>query len=284
MKPSTHYTYIFEDNIHWDFSIPLSYDELSTPKIWKETKEKLIEFHGDYVDISQKYKMGELYGQNYLRHEKNDIKNVYKDFLNQFIESNKHLSFFIYSDDILFPQKAPPFRCSEIAFYNAKCEFIQDYVYDLYDFKLLDEVIGKSTVSESVLDIFVYEAFNLGFDKEGLIDPDNVIIRFGLGVASDLFYPKLKNSWRGRYGSRDDFGLVVDNNVLAYRNAPRFNSYLRDLKDIFINKYEWLVEKSDENIFFYNEFETEEGILLDGKIIYQEDIDEGRVKIPDVDF
>ena len=26
---------------------------------------------------------------------------------------------------------------------------------------------------------------------------------------------------------------------------------------------------------------TPEGILLDGKIIYQEDIDEGRVKLPD---
>ncbi len=69
----------------------------------------------------------------------------------------------------------------------------------------------------------------------------------------------------------------VDNHFIAYRITPRFNSFLREIK----NKIEKLggIFKLDETESKMK-YITENGILLDGRIIYQEDIDEGRVKFP----
>lgn len=67
----------------------------------------------------------------------------------------------------------------------------------------------------------------------------------------------------------------VKNRVVAYRMTPRLNSFLRDFK----NKLELLgIELKQQECD--TRYVTEEGILLDGRIIYQEDIDEGRVMVP----
>lgn len=67
----------------------------------------------------------------------------------------------------------------------------------------------------------------------------------------------------------------VNNRFFSYRITPRFNSFLRDII-LKVNELGGAVklESGRESV-------TSEGILLDGKIIYQEDIDEGRVKLPE---
>jgi hypothetical protein len=75
-------------------------------------------------------------------------------------------------------------------------------------------------------------------------------------------------------------GLELDpphnNRDIAYRITPRFNSFIRALSEKIL---------SLGGIFdVYNESHrdsvTKEGILLDGKIIYQEDIDNGLIELP----
>ncbi|HPK10870.1 MAG TPA: hypothetical protein PK246_11090 [Saprospiraceae bacterium] len=74
---------------------------------------------------------------------------------------------------------------------------------------------------------------------------------------------------------------TIDNSPIAYRNVPRINSFIRDIK-VLVQKYE---SKYSFGIFHKNDeinYETAiDGLPLDGKIIYQEDIDEGRVILPD---
>ena len=73
----------------------------------------------------------------------------------------------------------------------------------------------------------------------------------------------------------------------SYNNVPRFNSFLKELKQIWTKKYKWNFRFQAENEAHKNTtceeelFLTENGILINEKIIYQEDIDEGKVSLPD---
>ena len=92
--------------------------------------------------------------------------------------------------------------------------------------------------------------------------------------------------------SRLKEGVFHDNKILAYRNTPRLNSFLRDLRQL-VDKYggKWEFE-SEGKLLHYNygwdysfPFESvynDHCVPLDGKIIYQEDIDEGRITLPPV--
>lgn len=68
--------------------------------------------------------------------------------------------------------------------------------------------------------------------------------------------------------SNSKFEEHVDNSELALLNTPRFNSFIRDFKDIAIKAgVSWYFESEHEEV-------TEQGILLDGELIYYEDIED----------
>ncbi|WP_343604131.1 hypothetical protein [Fluviicola sp.] len=72
-----------------------------------------------------------------------------------------------------------------------------------------------------------------------------------------------------------NFEPPIDNLFYAYRITPRFNSFLRDLK-MKIEELGGAIVLDDE----HHEDVTEDGILLNGNIVYQEDINAGRVLFP----
>ena len=77
-------------------------------------------------------------------------------------------------------------------------------------------------------------------------------------------------------------GVFIDNRPIAYRLTPRLNSLLRDLR-LLADQHGAEVIFNDQRIeatYIYPEYLTEHGILLDGRIIYEEDIREGRVSLP----
>ena len=63
----------------------------------------------------------------------------------------------------------------------------------------------------------------------------------------------------------------TDSKILAYKNTPRFNSFWRELVKVCEN-YGGRVQIEDSNNP-YRKWLTKDGILLDGKILYQEDVD-----------
>ncbi|WP_367392019.1 hypothetical protein [Lewinella sp. LCG006] len=113
---------------------------------------------------------------------------------------------------------------------------------------------------------------------------DQSIVNFSFRIASYL------SIWFET--TRTSEGVFHDNKILAYRNTPRLNSFLRDLRQL-VDKYgcKWEFE-SEGKLLHYNyrwdysfPFESvynDHCIPLDGKIIYQEDIDEGRITLPPV--
>jgi len=73
----------------------------------------------------------------------------------------------------------------------------------------------------------------------------------------------------------DGYLRTFENSPIAYRIVPRFNSFLRGITRK-VKELGGSIVLDD----YRREFVNIDGILLDGEIIYQEDIDEGRVEVP----
>lgn len=73
----------------------------------------------------------------------------------------------------------------------------------------------------------------------------------------------------------ESWDTPIDNRDIAYRITPRLNSFLKALRDKTIS-LGGMVELYQEKM----QYVIPEGILLDGKIIYQEDIDNGLIELP----
>ena len=89
------------------------------------------------------------------------------------------------------------------------------------------------------------------------------------------------------YDSNNEINIFPeqDNSQLAFLNTPRLNSLFRNLIELsksyngkyYLYDFMSLVHgKADHEVA-----SKRKGITIDGKIIYQEDIDEGRITIPD---
>jgi len=110
-------------------------------------------------------------------------------------------------------------------------------------------------------------------------DFEDSIIYVGINSSSNIWWEEIAvtilegEAWK----DRQVFNPPLNNRPWAYRITPRFNSFLRDLKGV-INKLKGNVLLEEYN----KKYVTEDGILLDGRIVYQEDIDEGRVKLPNL--
>lgn len=77
------------------------------------------------------------------------------------------------------------------------------------------------------------------------------------------------------------FDTPVNNRPTAYRITPRFNSFWRDIKSkVIMMGGEISIDFSCQG--YTSGLTNEEGyILLDGQVVFQEDIDSGNIKIPD---
>lgn len=266
MRPSTTYSYIFDDSSPWSFIIPLNANELTNSSTWLETQEKLINFHHDYLLLSQRYKLGELYGQEYLKELKLDFKNDYIEFLKQYFTQHEYLTFFPRNTKKL---NLPCLFSSELSYHNSQGEAVKNYIYDLHGFKKLEEIRHQTEeCSEAVLAIETNGFFR---KNDFSWEEDEYPIYFHLGIQTDLFYPQLKFGFMKDPTIKSD--QTFDNTELAYQNASRFNSYLKALKAL-ITKYGWVWEFDDDEPNHYREFLTKDGILLDGKLVYYEDVRE----------
>ncbi|PLK44262.1 hypothetical protein [Emticicia sp. TH156] len=102
----------------------------------------------------------------------------------------------------------------------------------------------------------------------------NNIVEIEFFSQSNIWYDEIEYSQLERRYMI--FDPPADNRPVAYRISPRFNSFLRDLKSKTYSlggKYILNVPSSKLSDDGY--------ILLDGQVIFQEDIDCGVIKIPD---
>ncbi|MFT6337099.1 MAG: hypothetical protein ACJATI_003861 [Halioglobus sp.] len=91
---------------------------------------------------------------------------------------------------------------------------------------------------------------------------------FQINIRSNFLFNKIENKFFN--GTNLKSINAIDNSVLARLNTPRFNSFLRSLKIL-------LKDSDKSSLTFVNSEHPDlikEGILLDGKLIYYEDIED----------
>lgn len=91
--------------------------------------------------------------------------------------------------------------------------------------------------------------------------------------------------------TKKNTGLIQDNRLLSFLNTPRLNSLLRDIYALVTQLGgSWSFESEGNRIHYNMGWESDfpfesmyndHCVPLDGKIIYQEEIDEGKVLLPE---
>ena len=227
----------------------------------KTYKEKILNFDVNFLCLANKYKLLTL---------KFEKEVDFENFLQQYYASR-----------------------SEI-FFNNQSEKQYLYLLDLYQFLNYPKFTAKTTVYETFegkikpVEYITEVNYNgkdafLSFDGQGsFLDLKELKKDYQENWEEEVTLSIISNSniWLDVIDlsevSRSKENDLIDNRVLAYRLTPRLNSFLRDLKNYVIS-----IGGEVDLVEHFGKYVTEEGVLLDGKIIYQEDIDEGRVQLPD---
>lgn len=254
----------------WKFMIPTTLLATDSENI-EHLFENIIQFYDDYIEISQIHQLGEIIPIPLIKKNDLDLKLIFRDAVTKQMETNRSLSFFPLSNAYF----ATNGKFSSL--HPSSCKFhlqIDRKLCNDYYFINRDKI---SPLSKYKYNRLPYRQENFTIWGEGQkidnlkkINIEDIDIGFSIRIYSEFWFQKTF------YKSNYDYKNGFDNSFLAYHNTPRLNSFLRDLKELWIDKYEW-------DFLLFEEWHdtTNNGILLDNQIIYQEDIDEGRIQIPE---
>lgn len=222
---------------------------------------KVVRFHFDYEMVAKKWKIGEIF-----TNEVNDYfgENVSESYLNS-LES-----YFLDYGVSFFPRIFGGFKggfmMSSYLHYILGEVQIQRYIYGIegngrqrlfYD--LNQSIKSRVLPEENVIRVGAEGGMSFG---------DSQSFEFFIMFQSELFFPYIRNIATSK-------GKLIDNRVSALQNIPRFNSYLREVKALVVNDYNWKFEFSPKNnAFGSSEFLTSDGILFNQEIIFQENTDD----------
>lgn len=263
---------ILEENDNLRFKIPLSCFQLSEESVLNSIKDKLLSFIGEYVELSRKYSVAEILGEDFCLYAGYSYKQECIKALKADFEKGRVSVF----GDILGTYSNIPlnnFIGTKLFYYNtARQEFVFEYIYDVYGFKNLNQYLGSRNWGQPAIKI---SSFSYSENSEYL-DGEEEPIYFDMGVSSNLFYQYIESD-----------NKPLDNTIFAYRNTLRYNSFVKCLSDLWVNKYnwdlEWLGSKNQDYINANMKIvESSRGIFLDGEIRYYEDFLSNKLELPDL--
>ncbi len=256
--------------VQWSFFLPINEREGVKKNKLEELKLNIVNFHIDYILLSQKYGLCELLPQTFLTEKKisnYELLNSYIKEIIRTIDNNRYL-FFGYDN-------TPVIRNHEIQLRPSSCRLnLVDDIRQINDYFKYNRT-NKTVYLENEEKLTSYSSNEILEIKTGEIlylenNPYSVDeISFELETCSEFWFQKTC------YTEGRDYLNGIDNSILAFNNTPRLNSFIRDLKKLWIKKYHGKVEVTHS----WKDITTEEGILLDGKIIYQEDTDKGQIDL-----
>ena len=258
---------------------PFPDEKLDDKNYLNNIYDKLVKFHLDYIDLSQKFQMAEIRPQPFLTNYDINLSTKYTHFLYSIFEQDKYLAFFPYwhNDKLGFKVDYPSSNLLTLAIGNK--------IDTLYTYSSNFTIV--KTINNADFNQFTnFDSDLMRVSAGQLKREDTYQIYFSIEIYSDIWFETVSRNrrlWDKSYGEpyldyddEEHEEPSLDNRYIAYRNTPRLNSFLRDLKTLFVDKYGWSYDSDYEDI-------RKDGIPLDGKIIYQEDIDEGRVQLPDIE-
>lgn len=277
MRNSNEMYVVQDDELYiWYFSLyNVKQSDLSNLSFLNNLRKKLINFHLEYIDLSQQHRIGELIPFPLLQDKKIDLKEEYKNFLDDFYQTKENffMGFFpSWRIDKLDIEIETP--SSSLWLMTKDGHFKEDYFFS----RKTGELSCLSDMMKSKEIILGNEILNSntgGINLKYVKDDDNGMY-FTISTFTDMWWETVclnQSLFDDTDYERGDF--EIDNRYVAYHNTPRLNSFIRDLIHLAVEKYGFILEPGHEEFKY--------GIPLDGKIICQEDIDEGRVKLPDID-
>lgn len=248
--------------------------------------EKLLVFNKKLHAITWKYRLLMTVSPDYCEEKGID----YLDHYNQYLLKKKDTASILPRIGYEFYEKG--IDSVSLMFYCGEDNsLISEYVHYLQNGLYGNPVYAKNGKDVDVNDLnkFVYDSSPLLFDNfaSAKVDDLNNRVEISFSIESHL------TIWKDYvYGFKylDESGRVEilkcsDNRKIAYRNTPRLNSFLRDLQYLVSEMggrcelYDFTLADNVTNKAKENN-SSRKGLTLDGKIVYQEDIDEGRVKLP----
>ncbi len=237
--------------------------------------DKMHQFYIDFIDISIKYNIGEILPAERLGIDVSEVKKEYLKLSKAYFEKTDFIGFFpLINLKKYFPLQKYKRLHPSTCLFKLICEnneLHSDYFYlNRSGIKTLNSFNHWNLPDKQ--DTFEIHGFGSYLEYFDNISKND--IGFSIEIFSEFWFEKVL--WTQ---SASSWKEGTDNRWLAYHNTPRLNSFIRELIQLWVDKYEW------EFNYFEGWYESKkDGILLDGKIIYQEDIDEGRVKMPDFTY
>lgn len=264
-KKSTFFSWIWDDiEIDYFFFIPPTNKKLSDNETIKLLKD-IVDFHRDYHKISKHYQFGEIFTKEYLDFLETDIEEVFFSNLEDAIFDTDFSFFPVKNEEIDLDMMFS----SKLFYHDNRNQIVENYVYGMYSGKsstgLCDFQYWQKNkdLADKPLEFFFYPTDKLG---EFFVTP----IQFKISIKSNLFFPKIGTGFL-KENSIYKYGENIENDELYYLNTTRFNSFLRDLKKIFVKKYGWKFQfKIEESTLKSFPFVTESGIKINNEIIYSE--------------
>lgn len=244
------------------------------PVNYENYVKKILKFDNDFLELADSYglhKIHSLTGENF----------TITEFIKKY-QQNRTIQLLDGSEDVAL-----------IRIYDWELLVENVYIKKLWDVSMLLPI--------KIKDVWEYKHFSisgenknpplqyysLGINLEDLKDNKDKDLAFSFYSKSNIWLDKIEWGFSSIRNELEKFGYsTVDppfnNRPTAYRITPKFNSFLRKLKKL-IDELDGRLEVGEVVIPGSIPYEENpEGyILLDGQIIFQEDIDSGKIKIPD---
>lgn len=283
-KNSTYYSRILKNPLIWYFQIPVNQIQLEEDgDMLKEIQKKILNFNIDYIQISAKYELAQILGKDFLNLINKDLESIYIEFQKSEFERREVTTILPSIGSASYGNKNySNFQASKLFYHDHNDNVVSEEIYDLFGLKNLN----KSLKDDSNVDTPVIEVDNSLFTKH--IDHSKFSrfsesqlrgykektypLYFSLSLMTNLFHDRLYfiEHYKIEPWMKTPEFKGIDNTTLALQNAPRFNSFLRDLTKIWVQKYQWEVispipEDSSKRF-------NSKGIKINNSLIYLEDL------------
>lgn len=273
----------YEADLFLDFFCSLDFPiDTYQDKVFELNKSlhQLTHKHEFLMTLSPEY--CSYYDIGYLHH--------YEAFLSKNISNPSILPI----DGYEFYQQKPS-RISKIFFNDDTGEGDHAYVHYLLNGLngRMQAIINKPTTrdDQSIYKHF-YDASPISLSTPKIVigapSSKTVNVRFGIESHSSIWLDTPPDFKYINENNEERWTENIQNSRIAYKNTPRLNSFLRDVKALVIEHGGYCLLYDYESLTAHNqnnnsmqEAREREGLSLNGQIIYQEDIDSGKVKLPE---
>ncbi|PLK43640.1 hypothetical protein [Emticicia sp. TH156] len=244
------------------------------PVNYENYVKKILKFDSNFLELADFYglhKIHSLTGENFTVSE--FIKNYQQNRIVQLLNGSEDVALIRIYDWDLLVENVYAKRLWDVSI------LLPIKVGDVWEYKHFS-ISGEYNNSP-------LHYYSLGINREDLKDGQGQDLTFSLYSKSNVWLDTIELGLIPTGNEQEKFEYTLfdppfNNRPTAYRITPKYNSFLRDLKKL-IGELDGRLEIGEVIIpgsIPYDE-NPDGYILLDGQVIFQEDVDNGKIKIPD---